>query len=133
MKLDPYFIFNGTAEKAILLYSSTLGWEHSEIKRYKDSPMPHEEHQKNWVVHCELLHEGKTVAMVADATDSSPGTQIQMSLNYTDLKKMENDFLKLAEKGNIILPLEEQFWNATYGQLKDQFGVRWMMNYDHDR
>ena len=71
--------------------------------------------------------------MVADSTDSSPGTQIQMSLNYRDLNKMENDFLKLAEKGNIILPLEKQFWNATYGQLKDQFGVRWMMNYDHNQ
>jgi len=46
---------------------------------------------------------------------------------------MGNDFLKLAEKGNNILPLEKQFWNATYGQLKDRFGVRWMMNYNHDQ
>ena len=30
--------------------------------------------------------------MVADVTDSSPGTQIKMNLNYIDLKKWEMIF-----------------------------------------
>ena len=132
MKLDPYLIFNGTAEKAILFYCNALGMTHSEMKRYQDSPMHHEEYQKNWIIHCELMINNETVAMVADAATSVSGTQIQLSLNYTDLNKMEKDFANLAEEGKITSPLEKQFWNATFGQLIDQFGVHWMMNFDHE-
>lgn len=132
MKLDPYLIFNGTAEKAILFYCNALEMTHSEMKRYQDSPMLHEEYQKNWIIHCELMINNETVAMVADAATSVSGTQIQLSLNYTDLNKMEKDFANLAKEGNITSPLEKQFWNATFGQLIDQFGVHWMMNFDHE-
>ena len=55
MILHPYFIFNGEAREAITFYAKALGITHGEINTYGDSPMPHEAHQKDWVVHAELL------------------------------------------------------------------------------
>ena len=37
-------------------------------------------------------------------------------------------FNALAEGGKITMPLEKQFWGATFGQLIDRFGNQWMFN-----
>lgn len=133
MKLHPYFIFNGQAKEAITFYAKALGIEHNEIKTYGDSPMPHEPHQKNWVIHAELLFQGNTIAMFADSADAPLGenSNIHISLNYDNLEEMQQAFARLAEGGQISMPLKKQFWDATYGQLKDRFGLHWMMNFDH--
>ena len=133
MILHPYFIFNGQAKEAILFYAKALGIAHGELKTYKESPMPHEPHQQDWIIHSELIFKGTTLAMFADSADAplSPNPNIHISLNYTNLEEMKVAFKRLAEKGKITMPLEKQFWNATYGQLIDQFGIHWMMNCDH--
>jgi len=46
---------------------------------------------------------------------------------------MKVAFERLAEGGKITMPLEKQFWNATYGQLVDRFELHWMMNFDHQQ
>jgi PhnB protein len=28
------------------------------------------------------------------------------------------------------MPLQDTFWDAKFGILKDQFGIQWMFNYD---
>ena len=44
---------------------------------------------------------------------------------------MKAAFNRLSQEGEITMPLEKQFWNATFGQLIDKFGIHWMMNCDH--
>ena len=41
---------------------------------------------------------------------------------------MEDVFNKMAEGGKITMPLQEQFWGAKFGMLRDKFGVSWMFN-----
>ena len=41
MKLHPYLIFNGQAQKALDFYSTALGLEQSEVNTYENSPVPH--------------------------------------------------------------------------------------------
>ena len=45
-----------------------------------------------------------------------------------DAKKLFNS---LAEGGNVLMPIEKQFWNAYYGKLTDKFGVGWMVNFTY--
>lgn len=87
MILHPYFIFNGEAREAITFYAKALGITHGEINTYGDSPMPYLPHQKDWVVHAELLFKGTTLAMFADSADTPlrANHNIHISLNYTDL------------------------------------------------
>lgn len=30
----------------------------------------------------------------------------------------------------VLKLLEEQFWGAIFGTLQDQFGLKWMLNYN---
>ena len=72
--------------------------------------------------------------MFADSPDLklTQNPNVHISLNYTDLEEMKSAFNRLSQGGEITMTLEKQFWNATYGQLIDQFGIHWMMNCDHN-
>ena len=135
MILHHDFIFNGEAREAITFYAKALRITHGEINTYGYSSMPHEPHQKDWVIHAELLFKDNTLAMFADSADTPlrANPNIHISLNYTDLEEMKVAFERLAEGGKITMPLEKQFWNATYGQLADRFGLHWMMNFNHQQ
>ena len=71
--------------------------------------------------------------MLADSPDQKldKNPNIHISLNFSDLEEMKAAFNRLSQEGEITMPLEKQFWNATFGQLIDKFGIHWMMNCDH--
>ena len=133
MILHPYLIFNGEAEEALHFYAEALSLTFEAPKRYEDSPMPHKEHQKKMIVHAELLHEGKTFAMLADSLEENvkSGGRVQLSINFENEKSFQRFFENLSKGGTITMPLEKQFWNATFGMCTDKFGVHWMVNYQH--
>ncbi|MGB2086770.1 MAG: VOC family protein [Flavobacteriaceae bacterium] len=133
MTLHPYLIMNGQAREALAFYTQALGIEHSEIKTYENSPIPHSQEQKEWVMHAELLFKKQTIIMIADSSDIplNDNPNIHLSLNYTDLESMKSAFAKLSEGGKIIQDLALQHWNATFGRLTDKYGLHWMMNCDH--
>ena len=37
-------------------------------------------------------------------------------------------FQTLAEGGEVEMPLQDMFWGACFGSLKDRYGVQWMFN-----
>jgi PhnB protein len=37
----------------------------------------------------------------------------------------------MAAGGKITMPLQDQFWGATFGMLEDKFGVSWMFNHEN--
>ena len=38
-------------------------------------------------------------------------------------------FAKLSAGGSVVMPLQEMFWGAYFGQWTDRFGINWMVNY----
>ncbi len=38
----------------------------------------------------------------------------------------------LSEGGEVLMPLADMFWGAYFGELIDRFGVKWLVNVDHD-
>ena len=63
---------------------------------------------------------------------SSKSTEKKNVVSTQDEKpEIKIAFDRLSRGGKITMPLEKQFWNATFGQLIDQFGIHWMMNCDH--
>lgn len=134
MNLHPYLIFNGQAREALKLYTSALNIEHGEINSYKNSPVPHLPKHSDWIVHTDLIFNGNVIAMMADSPDLKlvNNPNVHLSLNFTNLEEMNGAFERLSHEGKITMPLEKQFWNATFGQLIDKFGIHWMMNCQHD-
>ena len=37
-------------------------------------------------------------------------------------------FQTLAEGGKVEVPLQDMFWGACFGRLKDRCGVQWIFN-----
>lgn len=130
MKLVPYLHFAGNAEEAINFYKDALGGEITQLGRYGESPMPVDEDYKDKIIHGRLVFDGNLV-MISDSFKGqavSTDGNIQLSVEVPDKVKLEEVFNKMASGGTVTMPLADQFWGATFGMLKDKFGVSWMFN-----
>ncbi|MCC6685231.1 MAG: VOC family protein, partial [Bacteroidia bacterium] len=63
-------------------------------------------------------------------SDYTPGNNYSLSVNIPQVITMDALFDKLAQGGTITMPLQDTFWGARFGMIKDKFGVNWMFNCD---
>ena len=135
-QLNPYLIFNGTAEKAIRHYERALGAKADGIMRY--SEVPGEKTAPEYadkVIHA-MLQIGGGILMVSDAGPGSPvatDSNVHVCLQFDDIGEMAKKFDALAEGGQVAMPLADTFWGARFGMLTDAYGVRWMFNAQLDK
>jgi PhnB protein len=134
-QLNPYLNFEGTAAKAIKLYESALGAKAENVMRFGDmpsgagAPAPSAE-QKDRVMHARLKI-GQGVLMLSDTQpgmELPEGGNMHVSLDFDDVKEMNQRFEALAKDGKVTMPLQDTFWGARFGMLTDAFGIRWMFN-----
>ncbi len=133
MKLTPYIHFNGDAEEALHFYKEVFHGEIISLNRYGDSPMTSGEAQKNKIIHSRLQF-GDNLIMISDSMEGhmmAIGGNVQLSVEVHDKVQMETVFSQLAAGGKITMPLQDQFWGATFGMLVDKFGVSWMFNHEN--
>ena len=107
-----------------------MGGEIAMLSRYGESPMPTDEDYKQKIIHARLVF-GDNTLMISDTFKGNPvhtNGNIQLSVEMPDKPQMETVFSKLAAGGKITMPLQDQYWGATFGMLQDKFGVSWMFN-----
>jgi PhnB protein len=130
MTLIPYAHFEGNAEEALNFYRDVFGGEILMINRYGEAPMSIDEDWKNKLMHARLKF-GNSILYVSDGpkghTASKDGN-IQLSVDVPDENQIVEIFNKMAEGGQVTMPLAEQFWGAKFGMLKDKYGIGWMFN-----
>jgi PhnB protein len=138
--INTYLTFNGQCESAFKFYKSVFGGEFDYIGRFGEMPpqdnMPKvSDADKNRIMHVSLKI-GDTVLMGSDTMsemgDVDFGDNFAISINAKSKAEADDFFAKLSEGGNIIMPLQDTFWGAYFGQLKDKFGINWMLNFDQD-
>jgi PhnB protein len=69
--------------------------------------------------------------MLADTPPDRPaqlGNRSHVSLAFDDVSDMQKKFEALANGGQVTMPIQDAFWGAKFGMLKDEFGVQWMFN-----
>ena len=132
-KLNPYLNFNGTAEKAIQLYERALGARTDRIMRFGDmAEMNIPPEHRDRVVHSSLFI-GEGVIMVSDTMPNQPApteSNTHVILDFDDTADMAKRFDALAVGGKVVMPLQDTFWGAKFGMLKDAYGISWMFNRD---
>jgi len=130
--LNPYLNFDGNAREAIEFYRDVFGGELN-VMTFGDMGMTeHEGHpiDPHGVMHGQLeTPEGFTLM----ASDNPPGTTGQTPNGHISLSGSESDLLhgywnNLAEGGTVDVPLEKAPWGDEFGQVKDRFGVNWLVN-----
>ena len=127
--LNPYISFDGNAREAMETYRDIFGGDLT-ISTYgefgqADSPIADK------VMHGQLSGPDGMVLMGADNppdTKHEPGNNISISLSGTDADELRGYWSKLAEGGQVSVPLEKQMWGDEFGMCTDRFGIGWMVN-----
>jgi PhnB protein len=130
MQLTPYIIFSGNCEQALNFYAKALGGEIGQISRYGDIPGGDTHGQDpKWIMHTQFTVDGTILFMASDGpTDANDSGMVSLSLNISDIGKTQTIFSALSEGGTVTMPLQDTFWDATFGMLKDKHGIKWMLN-----
>ncbi len=136
LRVNPYLNFSGNCEEAFTFYRSVFGGELTDLSRYSELPpdTPPPESDASKIMHVSLpIGEGQAL-MGSDRPDSmgptTPGDNVQISVNPTDADEARRIFDQLAEGGQVTMPYERAFWGADFGMCIDKFGLQWMVNYD---
>jgi PhnB protein len=133
LELEPYLFFYGKCEEALNFYKGIFGGQVAGIMRMKEAP--HEmQAPANWAD--KIMHsrfESATVRFMA--SDGMPDTvntdgNIALSLSTKDEAEGTRVFNKLSEGGKVDMPMQDMFWGAKFGVLKDKYGIEWMVSCD---
>ena len=137
MKINPYLIFNGNCKAAFTFYAQSLPGEIEAMMTFGETPagehVPKDLH--NLIIHTRLV-VGDQAIMGSDTTPDRPVDDMagfSVSLNVDSIAEAERVFTALSEDGTVQMPLEQTFWAARFGMLKDRFGVSWMVNCEKDQ
>jgi PhnB protein len=135
MKLYPYLSFNGNCEEALNFYKEALDGEILQLGKYGESPMAFSDETKDKIIHGRLKF-GDALLMASDGMNEhsiKEGSNISLSIDCDSNEQLNKAFTKMAEGGKITMPVQEQFWGATFGMLTDKFGIHWMFNCDNKK
>ena len=131
---NPYLIFDGNALKAMKFYKKCFGGKLT-LRTFKDNPeMQVEKKHEKLIMHAALKCENWTIM----ASDNIPGQKtvegnnLYTSINCISESEITNLFFKLSEGGKILFPLQDTFWGAKFAQIRDKFGMNWMLNYERN-
>ena len=133
--INPYLNFAGNTEEAFNFYKSIFGGEFLTLQRFgdmQDDKMPAS--VKNKIMHVSL-RIGDDILMASDSCEEfgysvTQGNNFYVCLNPDSREEADRIFNALAEGGKVNMPIQDMFWGAYWGDLKDKFGIQWMINYD---
>jgi len=132
-QINAYVGFNGQCREAMTFYKECMGGELT-IMPVKGSPG--EAHCpdgiKDGILHSSLVNKD-LVLMGTDMTGPGgyiKGNNIALSVNCTSEEEIHTFFSKLSAGGQVLQPIQKQFWGALFGMVMDKFGLCWMFNYE---
>ena len=128
--LNPYLNFQDQTRDAMTFYQGVFGGE-LRISTFKEFQASQDPSDDDKIMHAQLEGENGIVFMAADTPSSMeyrPGTNFSMSLSGEDEGVLRGYFDKLADGGQVIMPLEKAPWGDTFGMLTDRFGISWLVN-----
>jgi PhnB protein len=128
MDMYTYVNFAGTCREAFQYYEKHLGAKIGMLMTHADAPGPTQlgPEWKNAVLHARISIAGTELAG-ADIPAAEPMRSAYLSLNVESDADAERIFTALADGGTVFMPLEETFFASRFGQLRDRFGINWMI------
>lgn len=129
MKLHAYLHFGGKCEEAFRYYEQHLGAKLQYLTRWKDMPDA-EKHtppgMENGVLHANLSI-ADTQVMGSDVPGCEPMRSAYLSLATESVEEAERIYAALADGGEVSMAMGETFFAERFGQVRDRFGVNWMI------
>jgi len=128
MKMHTYVNFAGSCAEAFHFYEKHLGAKVDMLMTHGQAPDQSKVNPawKDLVLHARLSIGG-TELMGADIPSAEPMRSAYLSLSVTSDSEAERIFSALADRGQVFMPLQETFFASRFGQLRDRFGINWMI------
>ena len=128
MKMKMYVNFAGQCAEAFHFYEKHLGATIGMMMTHAQAPGQHsvDPDWKDAVLHARLSIAG-TELLGADIPNAQPMRSAYLTLLAESDAEAERVFAALADGGEIFMPLGDTFFASRFGQLRDRFGLNWMI------
>ena len=128
MTLNTYVNFAGTCAEAFRYYEKHLGAKPGMMMTHAQAPDQSRVNPewKDLVLHAQISLGGTTL-MGADIPKAEPMRSAYLSLSVDSSSEAERIFAALSDGGQVLMKLEETFFAFRFGQVRDRFGINWMI------
>ena len=134
MKLNTYVNFAGTCAEAFRYYEKHLGGKIGMIMTHGQAPGQTQlgPEWKDAVLHARISLGG-TELSGADIPNAQPMRSAYLTLGVDSDGEAERIFSALSDGGQVLMPMEETFFASRFGQVRDRFGINWMIIHERLR
>jgi len=128
MKMNTYVNFAGTCAEAFRYYEKHLGAKVGVMMTHAQSPDQSrvDPEWKDKVLHARISI-GDTELMAADIPKAEPMRSAYLTLRMDSDTEAERVFSALSDGGQVLMPIQETFFATRFGQVRDRFGINWMI------
>ena len=128
-RLNPYINFTGNAREAMEFYKTVFGGT-LRLNTFGEFGNP-DPVTADQIMHAQLEADNGMTLMASDTPPGMPltrGDNITISLSGDDGDVLHGYWDQLSQGGTVNMPLEKQVWGDEFGQVKDRFGINWLVN-----
>ena len=131
MKMNTYVNFAGTCAEAFRYYEKHLGGKIGMMMTHGQAPDQSRVNPewKDAVLHARISLGG-TELMAADIPGAEPMRSAYLALGVDSDPEAERVFSALSEGGQVLMPIQETFFASRFGQVRDRFGINWMITHE---
>ncbi len=128
MKLTTYVNFAGKCREAFRYYEQHLGAKPGMMMTHGQAPDQSRVNPewKDAVLHASISIGG-TELTGADIPNAEPMRSAYLTLNTDSDADAERFFAALSDGGQVFMKMQETFFASRFGQLRDRFGINWMI------
>ena len=76
---------------------------------------------------------GDTELMAADIPNAEPMRSAYLTLRQDTEPEAERVFSALSDGGQVLMPMQETFFASRFGQVRDRFGINWMILHERPK
>jgi len=125
MKMNTYVNFRGNCAEAFRYYEKHLGAKVGTVMTHAEQPNVNPD-WKNAVLHARLFFRDVEL-WAADIPNAEPMRSAYLTLRMDTDKEAERVFSALSDSGQVLMPIREEFFASRFGQVRDRFGINWMI------
>lgn len=128
MKMSTYVNFPGTCAEAFRYYEKHLGAKVDMLMTHAQTP-DQSRVRPEWrdaVLHARISI-GDTELWAADIPKAEPMRSAYLTLKMDTDSEAERAFSALSDGGHVLMAMREEFFASRFGQVRDQFGINWMI------
>ena len=130
----PYLTFYGQGKDAADFYAKVFELEQRNIQRYGDADFPSPPEAADYLLHCHL-QKGDFQIMLADSVDKQPDSTrhgLSLTVQCENADEAQRLYDGLRAEGEVLMELQDMFWGAKFGKVRDKFGFVWDLNCERE-